>query len=68
MWHSASLSVAAEGVTTVRYFATDAAGNEEASRTLDVKIDRTAPVLTGPASGDCVLWPPNHDMIAVRRP
>ena len=65
--HSASFGVAAEGVTTVRYFATDAAGNEETAPPLGVKIDLTAPVLTGPASGDCVLWPPNHHMIAVRR-
>ena len=36
-----------EGVTTVSYFATDAAGNEEPSRTLDVKIDGTDPVLGG---------------------
>ena len=65
--HSASLSVAPEGVTTVRYFATDAAGNEETERTLAVKIDLTAPVLTGPASDDCILWPPNHERVAVRR-
>ena len=65
--HSASLSVAAEGATTVRYFATDAAGNEETARTLGVHIDLTAPVLTGPASKECTLWPPDHERIAVRR-
>ena len=65
--HSASFGVATEGVTTVSYFATDAAGNEETAGTLRVKIDLTAPVLTGPASGDCILWPPNHQRIAVRR-
>jgi hypothetical protein len=65
--HSASFGVAAQGVTTVHYFATDAAGNEETAGTLDVKIDLTAPVLTGPASEDCILWPPNHDLIVVRR-
>jgi hypothetical protein len=63
--HSASLSVAAEGVTTVRYFATDAAGNEETPRPLDVKIDLTPPVLTGPE--ECILWPPDHERVAVRR-
>jgi hypothetical protein len=65
--HSASFVVGAEGITTVRYFATDAAGNEETARTLGVKIDRTAPVLTGPALGECTLWPPNHERIAVLR-
>jgi hypothetical protein len=67
--HSASFGVAAEGVTTVRYFATDAAGNEEPARTLDVKIDGTAPVLSGLPSEGCTLWPPNHELqrIAVLR-
>jgi hypothetical protein len=63
--HSAAFGVTPEGVTTVRYFATDAAGNEETARTLDVNIDLTAPVLTGPASEECILWPPNHERIAV---
>jgi Phosphodiester glycosidase len=45
--HSASCGVAPPGVTTVRYFATDAAGNEETTRTLDVKIDGAPPVLSG---------------------
>jgi hypothetical protein len=45
--HSASFGVTPEGVTTVSYFATDAAGNEETARTLDVKIDGAPPVLSG---------------------
>jgi hypothetical protein len=67
--HSASFGVAPEGVTTVSYFATDAAGNEEAARTLDVKIDRTPPVLSGLPSEGCTLGPPNHKLqpIAVLR-
>ena len=59
---SAAFGVAPEGVTTVRYFATDAAGNEEASRTLDVKIDVTDPLLSGLPSPGCTLWPPNHKL------
>jgi hypothetical protein len=65
--HSASFGVKAEGVTTVRYFATDAAGNEETAHTLGVNIDRTAPVLSGLLSEGCALWPPNHERIAVLR-
>jgi hypothetical protein len=66
---SAAFGVGAEGVTTVRYFATDAAGNEETSRTLDVKIDGTVPVLSGLPSPECTLWPPNHELqrVAVLR-
>jgi hypothetical protein len=67
--HSASFGVAPEGVTKVSYFATDAAGNEETVRTLDVKIDGKPPVLSGLPSSDCTLWPPNHELrpVAVLR-
>lgn len=67
--HAATFGVAAQGVTTVRYFATDAAGNEETARTLDVKIDGTAPVLSGMPSDGCTLGPPNHKLqrVAVLR-
>jgi Phosphodiester glycosidase len=67
--HSASFGVAPEGVTTVSYFATDAAGNEETARTLDVKIDVARPVLSGLPSEGCMLWPPNHKLqrVAVLR-
>ena len=67
--HSASFEVTAQGITTVSYFATDAAGNEEAARTLDVKIDGAAPVLSGLPSQGCTLWSPNHTLqrVAVLR-
>ncbi len=60
--HSTSFGVSTPGITTVTYFATDAAGNEETPRTLAVQLDGTPPVINGlPASG-CSLWPPNHRM------
>jgi hypothetical protein len=67
--HSASFGVAPAGVTRVSYFATDAAGNEETARTLDVKIDGAPPVLSGLPSEGCTLWPPNHKLqqVAVLR-
>ena len=67
--HSASFGVAPQGVTTVSYFATDAADNEETARTLDVKIDGAPPVLTGLPPEGCTLWPPNHKLqrVAVLR-
>jgi hypothetical protein len=67
--HSASFGVAPQGVTTVSYFATDAAGNEETARTLDVKIDGAPPVLSGLPSEECTLWPANHKLqrVAVLR-
>jgi hypothetical protein len=59
---SASFGVAPAGVTTVKYSATDAAGNDETPRTLDVKIDGAPPVLSGLPSPECTLWPVNHEL------
>lgn len=52
-------SIAEEGSTTVSFFATDFAGNEESPRAQTVNIDKTGPVVTGLPNADCVLWPPN---------
>lgn len=61
----ASIDIAAEGETTLTYFAVDNAGNQEAAKTLTVRIDKTAPSLAGlPASG-CTLWPPDHRLVQV---
>ena len=67
--HSASFDVAPQGVTKVSYFATDAAGNEETARTLDVKIDGAPPVLSGLPTEGCTLWPLDHKLqrVAVLR-
>ena len=43
---NASASVSTEGITTVTYFATDNAGNQEAAKTLVVRVDKTPPTLT----------------------
>ena len=59
---AASVGVDAEGITALTYFATDAAGNDEAARELDVRIDRTRPSIDGLPASDCALWPPNHEM------
>jgi len=59
--HTASFGISTPGVTTVTYFATDAAGNEEAAQTLTVRLDGSAPLINGLPSG-CSLWPPNHKM------
>jgi hypothetical protein len=60
--HTASFGIATPGITTVTYFATDAAGNEEAARTLDVRLDGSAPDIGGLPAPGCSLWPPNHKM------
>ena len=58
---SASFGISAAGVTTVSYFATDAAGNDEAITSLPVRIDSTPPAIDG-LPEDCFLWPPNHEI------
>ena len=67
--HSASFSVAPDGVTTISYAATDAAGNEETARTLAVKIDGAPPLLSGLSLEGCTLWPANRKLqrVAVLR-
>ncbi|CEF49027.1 unnamed protein product [uncultured bacterium] len=40
------VTISVEGVTTLTYFATDNIGNQEALRTLIVRIDKTLPTLT----------------------
>jgi hypothetical protein len=61
---AASFTVSAEGINTITYQATDAAGNVEAAKTLIVRIDRTAPRATLTLSPG-VLWPPNHRLVNV---
>lgn len=41
--NSASVPISAEGSTTITYFATDIAGNQESPKTLMVRIDKSPP-------------------------
>jgi Tol biopolymer transport system component len=43
---NASFTVAAEGLTTVTYFARDRAGNAESAKHLDVRIEKVGPTIT----------------------
>lgn len=42
----ANVVIAAEGLTTLSYFADDGAGNTEAAKSLNVRIDRTPPTVS----------------------
>ena len=62
--NSAIVTIAAEGATTLSYFAVDNAGNRETAKTLTVRVDKTPPTVTGlPTS--CTLWPPDHRLVQV---
>jgi hypothetical protein len=62
---STSFTVAAEGRTTVSYFATDVAGNVESPKILVVSIDKTAPVISGMPAAGCTLSPVKHQLVQV---
>jgi len=59
------IDVAAEGITTVNYFATDVAANTEASQSVTIQIDKTSPVISGMPVDGCELWPPNKKLVTV---
>ncbi|HEY8562143.1 MAG TPA: family 10 glycosylhydrolase [Pyrinomonadaceae bacterium] len=62
--YTGGFTVSAEGATTVRYRSTDNAGNTEATKTLLVLIDKTAP--TGSiAANPNRIFPPNGKMVPV---
>jgi hypothetical protein len=62
---SATVTISAEGTTALSYFAVDNAGKQEAAKTLTVRIDETAPSLTGLPAAGCTLWPPDHRLVQV---
>jgi hypothetical protein len=54
-------TISAEGTTTVTYFAFDEAGNREDPKTLEVKIDKSAPTLdTDSSDGSDGITPDNR--------
>lgn len=61
---TASFEVTTEGVSTVTYRASDVAGNDNASQTLVVRIDKTGPGGTLAVSPS-VLWPSNNKMVPI---
>jgi hypothetical protein len=63
--NSASLTINVEGTTTVKYFATDNAGNVETEKTLVVQLDKTPPSISGMPAAGCEIWPPNNKLLNV---
>ncbi len=62
--NTTTVTISTEGITTLTYFGTDNAGNQEVPKALTIQIDKTPPVITASANPS-VLWPPNGTMVNV---
>ena len=60
-----TLSFTEEGDYAVTYAAVDRNGNTEPARTLHVRVDLTAPSVSGLPRVPCRIWPPNERMVLV---
>ncbi len=61
----AQVVITREGTTTLEYFATDKAGNQEVAQRQIVRIDRSGPTISGMPAEGCVVWPPNHKFVTI---
>jgi hypothetical protein len=59
-----SVLITADGITTVSYAAVDNGGNIESTKSLNVAIDRTGPVIAGLPTR-CQLTPAKHQLVQV---
>jgi N-acetylneuraminic acid mutarotase len=62
--YNGSIPSFGDGIYKVNYRSTDNAGNIEPVKTIEFKIDTTAPTLTVQLD-KTVLWPPNHKMVTI---
>lgn len=62
---TAILNFTTEGIANIIYGATDTAGNTETPKTLAIRMDKTAPVISGMPATGCTLSPPKHQMVTV---
>jgi hypothetical protein len=60
-----SVALSGEGEYDVAYYAVDLLGNSEPAQHLRVRIDTTAPTLSGLPPEPCVIWPPDKRMVLV---
>ncbi|HKO44942.1 MAG TPA: family 10 glycosylhydrolase [Pyrinomonadaceae bacterium] len=62
--YSGSFDITTEGTTTVLYRATDQGGNAETPKSITLKVDTSAPVLTLSATPS-VIWPATGQVVNV---
>jgi uncharacterized lipoprotein YddW (UPF0748 family) len=63
--YSGSFAINSEGITTLLYRSTDRAGNTETPKSITLKIDTSAPVLSLSATPS-VIWPADNRIVNVR--
>ncbi|NOU85370.1 hypothetical protein GC102_06195 [Paenibacillus sp. LMG 31460] len=63
--YTGSIPAFVEGTYKVGYRSTDQAGNVEQVKTIEFKIDQTAPLLTVQLDKTSI-WSPNHEMVTVQ--
>jgi uncharacterized lipoprotein YddW (UPF0748 family) len=63
--YSGSFVFNTEGTTSILYRSTDRAGNNETAKSITLKIDTTAPVVSLTATPS-VIWPATNEMVNVR--
>ena len=63
--YSGSFVFVTEGTTSILYRSTDRAGNSETAKSITLKIDTTAPVVSLTATPS-VIWPATNQMVNVR--
>ncbi len=57
--------VSTEGTSTLTFHATDNAGNVEADQAVTLRIDRTAPAVSGLPANRCPIWPFNQKLLTI---
>jgi hypothetical protein len=62
---NASVDVGVQGLTTITYQAKDNNWNIEQPKSLSVRIDTTAPAVSGLPVPGCSVWPPNEQMVEI---
>ncbi|WP_173187535.1 OmpL47-type beta-barrel domain-containing protein [Paenibacillus alginolyticus] len=62
--YTGSIPAFGEGNYKVGYRSTDLAGNVESIKTIEFKIDKTAPILTVQLDNTSI-WPANHKMVTI---
>jgi len=62
--YGGSFAIDTEGITTILYRSTDRASNTETTKSITLKIDTTAPVVTLSATPS-VIWPANSQTVNV---